>query len=212
MRRTMVFLAAFFVAGATQADPLYPAGAQALEARLLAKIGPATRAWIKTEARREVNEGFFSIDTQNEASIHYRAPTEDLPALSFLILMQAARYADADVHNAVDGRNMAQTQVEREQQLANGNASYSVKSQLSPGSDIAVEQASAPTILSSKFKTQDPSTAGTTHPDDVAAPPPPPKPMDMQRVMDRESDIEDSLAQSAKQVTPAVEAATQSIG
>lgn len=211
MRRLIVILAALFVVGAAQAEPLYPPGAQALEARLLAKMGPATRAWIQTEAHRELTDGMFSIDIQNEASIHYRAPMADLPALSFLILMQAARYANADVNNAVDSRNMAQTQVEREQQLASGNARYSVQSQLSPGSDIAVQQASAPTILSSKLKTQDPSTAGTTHPDDVAAPPPPPKPADMQRVMDRESDIEDSLAQSAKQVTPAVEAATQPI-
>jgi hypothetical protein len=205
-----VLLAATSLASAA---PLYPAGAQALEARLLAKMGRGARAWIQTEARREVNIGYFSVDTQNEAALHYGAPAANFPALSFLVLMQAARDADADVHAAVDSRNMGATQVAREEQLANGINKYNVQSELSPGSDIAVQQATAPTLLSSKFKTPDPSTAGTTHPNDVAAPPPPPpKPADMQKVMDRESDIEDTLAQAAKAMSPAAETATQPMG
>jgi hypothetical protein len=210
MRGFIVVLTALLATGAIQAAPIYPPGAQALETRLLAKMGPAARAWIQTEAQREVNDGYFSIDVSTEAAIHYRAPNANFPALSFLILMQAARDADADVNAAVNDRDMGQTQVERQQQLASGISQYSVQSELSPGSDLAVQQASAPTLLSSKFKTQDPATAGTTHPNAVATPPPPPpKPIDMQRVMDRESDIEDALDQSAKHVTPAVEAATQ---
>jgi hypothetical protein len=198
---------------AAEATPVYPSGAQALEARLLAKMGPASRAWIKTEARHEADTGYFSSATQDEASVRFNAPVADYPALSFLILMQAARDADDDVHNAVDSRNMAATQVAREQQLANANSSYSKRDELSPGSDIAVQQGGAPTILSSKLRTADPSTAGTTHPDQLAtAPVTQPKQYDMQTVMDRESDIEDSLGKVMKRVTPAVESATQSIG
>jgi hypothetical protein len=160
-----------------------------------------------------LDAGFFSIDTQNEAAIRYRAPAADFPALSFLILMQAARDADADVHNAVDSRNMGATQVAREQQLANGINNYSVKSELSPGSDLAVQQGNAPTLLSGSLKTQDPATAGTTHPNTADTPAPePPKPADMQRVMDRESDVEDTLAQAAKAMTPAAIAAVQPLG
>jgi hypothetical protein len=212
MRWLGLVIAMVFVATAAEAVPDYPNGALALESRLLAKMGPATRAWIKTEARREVGIGYFSADTQNEASIRFSAPVPDYPVLSFLILMQAARDADDDVHSAVDSRDAAAVQVAREQQLANSNANYSKQDELSPGSGIAAQQAGAPTLLSSKLRSPDPTTAGTTHPDQVAAAPPPPKQYDMQTVMDRESDIEDSLGAAMKKVTSAVEAATQSIG
>jgi hypothetical protein len=215
MRCLAILMVALFVATTVQAEPDYPPGALSLEARLLTKIGPQTRAWIKTEARREVTIGYYSPDTQAEAAIRYGAPTANFTTLSFLVLMQAARDADADVHAAVDSRNMAATQVAREEQLANGINKYSVQSELSPGSDIAAQQGTAPTLLSSKFKTQDPATIATTHPNEAPldlSPPPPPKSVDMQNVMDRESDIEDTLAKVAKTVTPALEASVQPMG
>lgn len=215
MRSLAVLLVAFFAATTVQAAPDYPAGALTLEAALLAKIGPQARAWIKTEARHEVTVGYFSADTQVQAALRYGAPAANYAVLSFLILMQAARDADADVHAAVDSRNMAATQVAREEQLASGVNKYSVQSELSPGSDIAAQQGNAPTLLSSKFKTQDPSTVATTHPDQTVAQdaaPPPPKSVDMQNVMDRESDIEDALARAAKLVTPAKAASVQPMG
>jgi hypothetical protein len=133
--------------------------------------------------------------------------------MSFLILMQAARDADDDVHNAVNSRNMGATDVARQQQLANGINNYSVQSELSPGSDLAVQQGNAPTLLSGSLKTQDPATAGTTHPDEVETPASPqPKPADMQKVMDRESDVEDTLAQATKVMTPAIAAAVTPLG
>jgi hypothetical protein len=215
MRGLFLLIAATFAVTAAQAVPDYPAGAQALEARLLAKMGAQTREWIKTEARREVTIGYFSPDTQTQAALHYGAPPANFTALSFLVLMQAARDADADVRAAVDSHNMAATQVAREQQLATGIDKYSVQSELSPGSDLAAQQGNAPTLLSSKFKTQDPATAGTSHPDQGAAAPvapQAPKSVDMQNVMDRESDIEDTLTKVSKSVTPAIEASIQPMG
>jgi hypothetical protein len=214
MRHFGIAIAAMLLmTAASQATPLYPNGAQALEAQLLAKMGPATRGWIVTEAQREVSMGYYSIDTQTQAAMRFGTPAGDLSALSFLVLMQAARDADAAVHNAVDNRNMAATQVAREEQLQNGLNKYATHSELSPSSDIAVQQGTAPTLLSSKFKTQDPSTANTTHPDDsqqstYSAP----KSVDMQTVMDKESDIEDTLAQAAKLMTPSAVAAVQPMG
>jgi hypothetical protein len=212
MRVLGILFAASLAVSAAEAMPAYPPGATALEARLLAKMGPQARAWIVSEARREVTIGYYSQETQAQAAVHYGAPSTNLTTLSFLVLMQAARDAEADVHAAVDSRNMASTQVAREEQLANGIDKYSVHSELSPSSDIAAQQGNGPTFLSTKLASQDPATAGTTHPDSGLPPPPPPKPADMQKVMDRESDIEDTLAKAAKVVTPAVEAATQSMG
>lgn len=213
MRGSGLLIAALFVATAAQATPVYPSGALPLEARLLAKMGPATRAWIKTEARHEVDVGEFSTAAQGEASARFNVPLADYPALSFLILMQAARDADDDVHVAVNSRNMAATQVAREEQLANVNNNYSKKDELSPGSDIAIQQAGAPTLLSSKLRDQDPSTAYTTHPDQQSTTTSSePKHYDMQTVMDRESDIEDTLGVAAKRMNSATESATQPIG
>jgi hypothetical protein len=213
MRGFGFLIAMLLAATAAQATPIYPNGALALESRLLAKMGPATRAWIKSEARHEVDAGDFTAAAQGEASARFNVPAADYPALSFLILMQAARDADDDVHAAVDSRNMASDQVAREEQLANVNNNYSKRDELSPGSDMAIQQNGAPTLLSSKLRDQDPATVGTTHPDQLATTAAPEtKHYDMQTVMDRESDIEDTLAVAAKKVTPAVEAATQPIG
>lgn len=212
MRVLGILFAALLAASAAEAMPAYPPGATALEARLLAKTGPQARAWIVSEARREVTIGYYSQDTQAQAALRYGAPSTNLSALSFLVLMQAARDAEADVHAAVDSRNMASTQVAREEQLATGINKYNVQSELSPGSDIAVQQTNGATLLSTKLASQDPSTAGTTHPDRAAGPPPPPKAADMQKVMDREADIEDTLAKAAKAMTAAAEAATQPMG
>ena len=41
----------------------YPTGAEALEARLLAKVGPDTRAWIAGEAAREASLRILSGGT-----------------------------------------------------------------------------------------------------------------------------------------------------
>jgi hypothetical protein len=212
MRVLGIFFAALLAASAADAVPAYPTGAQALETRLLAKMGPQAREWIVSEARREVTIGYYSQDTQAQAALRYGAPSTNLSALSFLVLMQAARDAEADVHAAVDSRNMASTQVAREEQLANGINKNNVQSELSPGSDIAVQQGNGPTLLSTKLASQDPATAGTTHPDSAAPPPPPPKAADMQKVMDREADVEDTLVKAAKAVPPAVEAAVQPMG
>jgi hypothetical protein len=207
MRRSVVVMVAMLSTLASEATPIYPPGAQALEARLLAKMGPRVRTWIAAEARQEVTMNDYSQDAQTQAALRFGAPPADFEALSFLILMQAARDADDDVNNAVDARNSTVIEVARQQQLAQATNNYNVHSELSPGTDIAAQE-QAPMLLSQTMPTQDPATAGTTHPNNVA-PPPPPKPVDMQRVMDRESDIEDTLAQAAKLVTPAMEAAVQ---
>jgi hypothetical protein len=78
---------------------------------------------------------------------------------------------------------------------------------------MALQQGTAPDLLSSKFRTQDPTTATTSHPNDIPdQPAATPKSVDMQSVMDRESDIEDALAKVAKTITPAVVAAAQPMG
>lgn len=93
--------------GVAQSLPELPAGAQSLEASLIARVGPQTRAWIRQESARQA-----SIDAPSEATV-MRAVTSnktlgdlgdrDVTALAFLVMMEAAKSTREDLKAIMDG-------------------------------------------------------------------------------------------------------------
>lgn len=107
MKIACLALASLFLsaplAGA-RAAPAFPPGAEAREARLLAKYGPRTRAWIKSEARREAALAQPSQPLtanavrQNLSALDNPRPSNtDIDELVLLVMMQTARDADQDL-------------------------------------------------------------------------------------------------------------------
>jgi hypothetical protein len=113
MKIARLFLVSLFLAAplaeAQRASP-YPAGAEAREARLHAKFGPRTRAWVQREAQREaalpeLSESIaVNAVRQNLAALDNPRPSRgDIDEIAFLVLMQASRHAQQDVRTIQGG-------------------------------------------------------------------------------------------------------------
>jgi hypothetical protein len=180
----------------------FPTGSEALEARLLAKMGPDTRAWIVTEAARESTLHFLTDATPVNAALGHGASGADIDALAFLISMQVARDASGAVNNAVSSELSANAsrQDARQAQMQSDSITNARREQMSGGEQEALKA--------------DGSTFVSLLPPDKNAPkPPPPAPpvtesgqaMNLQDAMDRESQIDDMLDDAMKKITPARE-------
>ena len=90
-----------------QPPPEFPAGAQALKASLLSKVGPQARAWIQQEAAREVTTDSVSEATATRAAAANAAfgnlGEADRAAIAFLVLMEAAKSAQEDLKAIMGG-------------------------------------------------------------------------------------------------------------
>lgn len=187
----------------------YPTGSEALETRLLAKMGPTTKAWIAKEGQREFGLHMLSGDSARSAAFQYGASGPGIDALAFLILMQAERNADAAVRGVAvaDMSANAEREDARQDQLRNGGINQAQQSQKS-GSNQLVESANAKPAVSllppPPGTPTKPFTLRTGVPEQGSAAPPG---IDLQDAMDRESNIDDLVEAAMKPVTPAQEAA-----
>ena len=66
-----VAVAALAQVATAQSIPAFPSGALETEARLLARVGPQTRNWIRQEAAREVAAGTLSQEAAMNAAARY---------------------------------------------------------------------------------------------------------------------------------------------
>jgi hypothetical protein len=91
----------------SQPTPELPAGAEALAARLLTRVGPQTQAWIRAEAARE-----YAADSVSEAAATRAVRANrslgnltdnDVAALAYLVLMEAQKSAREDLKAIMDG-------------------------------------------------------------------------------------------------------------
>lgn len=89
-----------------QTAPAFPPGALETEARLLARAGPQARVWVKEEAARELDAGTVSQDAASRAGTTYRnrggSNTVDIEAMTFLVMMEAAKSAQEDLRSIMD--------------------------------------------------------------------------------------------------------------
>jgi hypothetical protein len=187
----------------------YPAGAEALETRLLLKMGPEARAWIAAEAAHESSSRGVSGETARNAARGYSAIGPDADALAFLIVMQVARGADSAVSNvaASDMSANASKQDAREAQLRRDTTATSRREELSSGQQAALKNQG--TAFVSLLPTD--KNAGTS----AAAVPvrasDGDQGVDLQDAMDRESKVEDVLADMMKSLPPVQEGLVQSL-
>ena len=79
---------------------------QAMEAKLLTRIGPQTRTWIGEQAERQGTSSTISEATTVRAATSFpyaRLDNADVMALAFLVMMESARSAQEDVKATMDG-------------------------------------------------------------------------------------------------------------
>jgi hypothetical protein len=202
---TLLGCAAAFCAFAGEALA-YPTGAEALEVRLLAKMGPAAKVWIVKEGAREAAMRSVSGENARSAAIQYGASGANLDALTFLVLMRAERDADAAVRGVAE-EDMSERESEQDARKAQQSGhltAYAQQSQLS-GEDqlVSSAQGSAPISLLPPTPGSKPAVLEDAAPQ--ASPPPPG--INLQDAMDRESQLDDLVADAMKQIPPTQESA-----
>jgi hypothetical protein len=180
------------------ATPVYPKGALQLEVHLLAKQTADTKAWIKNEAELEASGQFLSGEMSRNAARKFGASGSDVSMFSFLVLMEAARAADANVYALVSGVQAAGASRidQRQQTLTNTGIAGAQQAQMSGGLQSAQQnQGSAFVPLASSGGSNPVRDARS-----ASAVIPPPS-MNLQDAMDRESKVEDLLSDAMSRVS-----------
>lgn len=90
-----------------QREPAPASDLEAIEAKLLTRIGPQTRAWIIQEAAREIASNTVSEATAVHAvrSVPHLGSMgdADIMALAFIVMMEAAKSAREDLKSIMAG-------------------------------------------------------------------------------------------------------------
>jgi hypothetical protein len=190
----MAFALAGLAAGMAQAAPDYPAGSEALERSMLASLDTYWQNWVKDQARQVVSSGRISEDrARSLAEGAHMAAGGDVNTISFLLLMQAARDADADLQSTMDRSRDEHAEQDELSSMAHTQAP--VISQLSPETQ---------TVLSMRAKTKPIMTLHSSEaPSPVAAPTADVDlsiHLDLQTAMDRQAAAEDALTAAVQRV------------
>src|SRR4051794_2748153 len=181
---------------AVLAGPSFPVGSTAAERAFLAKLDPYWQNWVKEQARTMVSSGRITEDRARSLAQGARmAAGADVNAVSFLLLMQATRDADADLQATMDRSRDAWAEQDELSNMARTRAP--TDSQLSPETQ---------TVLSMKGRTRPvvtwrsadaPAASGSPSADvDLSAH------LDLQTAMDHAAAAEDALSAAVKRVPP----------
>jgi len=182
---------------AANATPMYPKGALELETSLLATQSPEAKAWIKSEGADEASGQFINEETARNAARKFGASGHDVSKLAFLVLMEAARAADANVYTLVNGVQAAgaSRQDQRQAALASGGIADAQQAQYSSGTQTANSQ------QGHAFVSLLPGQSNPVRDARNASAYIPPPTMTLQDAMDRESKIEDLLASAMQRAS-----------
>jgi hypothetical protein len=206
MRALIRFGCAAAICVAATPSFAYPTGAEALEVRLLAKMGPDTRTWIASEAKREASVRVLSGETTMAAALRYGATGPGLDALAFLVLMQAERDSDSVVRGvaANDMSANASKQDARQEQMQKGMIASSQSEQMSSGEQAALKADSTPvfSLLPPNNDASAPVVNAAAAASDVADQQ---SGLNLQDAMDRESKIDDLVGDAMKKISAAQE-------
>lgn len=199
MRALICSFTILALAGISSADatPNYPSGALVLENQLLAQQTADARSWIKGEAENEADGQFLSNETPRNAARKYGVSGRDVSTLAFLVLMEAARVADANVESLVNNVQSANASRfdQRQQALTANGIANSQQSVLSGGLQSAQQDRGHAFVPLASSTPGNP--VANARAASAAIPPPS---MSLQDAMDRESEIEDLLAGAMKNV------------
>jgi hypothetical protein len=191
MRVPFVSLLMLATLSGASASPHFPAGSEATERHALAKLDAYSQNWIKEQARTMVSAGRISEERARSLAQAARMTSgSDVNTTSFLLLMQAARDADADLQIIMD-RSRAEY-ADQEERSSIAHSSAPMVSPLSPETQ---------TVLSMKGKVKPIMTwKSNDTPDSAAAPAADVDEsvhVDLQTAMDRESAAEAALGSAA---------------
>jgi len=195
----LTLLATVAFGSAAHATPVYPKGALELEQQLLSKQTPEAKAWIKNEAAQEATGRFISEEMSRNAARKFGASGSEVSTYAFLVLMETARQADANVYTLVTGVQAASASRAdaRQRELTSNGIASAQQAQMSGGLQSAQQnQGSAFLPLASSDGSNPVRDARNAS---AAIPPPS---MTLQDAMDRESKVEDLLAAAMKRVSP----------
>lgn len=85
----------------SQGAPAVTPEMKAMEAKVLSRVGPQTRAWVKQEAARQRTSSTFSGTLDAQALATYpdasKLNTADVDALTFLVMMETSKSANDDL-------------------------------------------------------------------------------------------------------------------
>lgn len=193
--RVLVFLLGFAGLGclAAQASPDFPPGAEATEKRLLAGLDPYWQNWIKDQARTVVSSGRISEDrARSLAEGAHMSSHADVNSMSFLLLMQAARDADADLQATMDRSQEQWADQEERSNMAHSTAP--VVSQLSPETQTVLSMKGRVRPVMTLRSNEAPPPAAPTADVDLSVH------LDLQTAMDHQAAAEDALSSASKRV------------
>jgi hypothetical protein len=181
-----------------EAAPNFPAGAEAKERDLLARLDSNSQSWVKEQARTMVSSGRISEDRARSLAQGARmASGADVNAMSFLLLMQASRDADGDLQAIMDRSRQAWADQEERSSIAHSKAP--TVSQLSTETQTVLSEKGRVRPVMTWRSNDDgttPVTAAATPAADVDSS----VHVDLQTAMDRESIAESAVASAIQRV------------
>ena len=189
----------------------YPTGSEALEARLMAKMGPGAKDWILKQAGRISSSRTISDSAARSAALQYGASDTEADALTFLVLIQAERYAHDSVSNIAQ-TDMSENAAKQDARKAQQNSTltnYAQQSQLSSGDNLTASANGHASV--SLLPSGAPSKPFTLRTNAPTADTPAPPGLNLQDAMDRESQLDDLVADAMKPLGSAQESAVTAL-
>ncbi|MFL6690225.1 MAG: hypothetical protein ACJ8IR_08600 [Alphaproteobacteria bacterium] len=179
-----------------QASPSFPPGTESTERALLGKLDPYWQSWVKEQARNMVSSGRINEDRARSLAQGARmAAGADVNAVSFLLLMQATRDADADLQATMDRSRDAWAEQDELSNMARTRAP--TDSQLSPETQTVLSMKGHTRPVVTWRSADAPASSGSPSADvDLSAH------LDLQTAMDHAAAAEDALGAAAKRVPP----------
>src|SRR5256885_2890981 len=180
-----------------QTAPSFPPGAESVERARLAQLDRYWQGWMKDQARSMVSSGRISEDRARSLAQGARMTSgADVNTVSFLLLMQAARDADADLQAIMDRSRQEFADQEERSSMAHNHAP--TVSQLSPETQTVLsEKGRVRPVMT--WRSNDTPGASTTPTADVDTS----LHVDLQTAMDRQSAAEVAVLAAMQRLTAA---------
>jgi len=182
---------------ALQASPNFPSGAESTERARLLQLDSYWQGWVKDQARSMVSSGRISEDRARSLAQGARMTSgADVNSISFLLLMQAVRDADADLQAIMDrSRQEYADQAERSSMAHNHAPSVSQLS--SETQTVLSEKGRIKPVMTWRSNDVPGASASPTADVDTSVH------VDLQTAMDRQSTAENAVSAAMQRLTAA---------
>lgn len=178
-----------------EAAPNFPPGCESAERTRLAQLDSYWQGWVKDQARGMVSSGRISEDRARSLAQGARMTSGgDVNTVSFLLLMQASRDADADLQAIMDRSRQEFSDQQERSTMAHNHAP--TVSQLSPETQTVLsEKGRVRPVMT--WRSNDTAGAGANPTADVDTS----VHIDLQTAMDRQSAAEAAVSTAMQRLT-----------